>query len=132
MSVAVLSLLGEAAERQPLLCVVDDAHWLDEASVAALAFVARRVEAEHLAMVVTARDGGVPSIHLAGLPEMIIGGLDRAAAAALLVDRVPRRVAPEVRDVLVEATGGNPLALVELPSAGRGSLLVAAVAVDVP
>lgn len=116
VSVAVLSLLGEAAEQRPLLCLIDDAHWLDEASAASLGFVARRVAAEHVAMLFAARDESSPSVHLAGLPAAPISGLDRTAAGALL-DRAQRRVAPEVRDVLVEATEGNPLALIELPTA---------------
>ncbi|HEV8650902.1 MAG TPA: AAA family ATPase [Actinomycetes bacterium] len=116
VSVAVLSMLAEAAERQPVLGVVDDAHWLDEASTNALVFVARRLEAEGVVLLFAARDGDPRRFDAAGLPELEVGGLDRVAVAALLAARAPVSVAPEVRDRLVEETGGNPLALIELPS----------------
>jgi predicted ATPase len=114
VSVAVLSMLAEAAERQPVLGVVDDAHWLDEASTNALVFVARRLEAEGVVLLFAARDGDPRRFDAAGLPELEVGGLDRVAVAALLAARAPVSVAPEVRDRLVEETGGNPLALIEL------------------
>ena len=117
VSVAVLSLLAEAAERRPVLCVVDDAHWLDEASANALVFVARRLEAEAVVLLFAARDGDRRRFGAVGLPELEIGGLDRVAVAALLAERATVLVDPEVRDRLVEWTGGNPLALIELPAA---------------
>jgi DNA-binding CsgD family transcriptional regulator len=116
VSVAVLSLLAEAAERVPVLCVLDDAHWLDEASANALAFAARRLEAERVAMLVAAREGGLRRFGAAGLPELKVAGLDRVAVGSLLVARAGVTVADDVRDQLVEQTGGNPLALTELPS----------------
>jgi DNA-binding CsgD family transcriptional regulator len=116
VSIAVLSLLAEAAERRPVLCVVDDAHWLDEASANALIFVARRLEAEGVVLLFAARDGDPRRLDTAGLPELEVGGLDRVAVAALLAAHASVSVAPEVRDRLVEETGGNPLALIELPS----------------
>jgi len=116
VSVAVLSLLAEAAERRPVLCVVDDAHWLDEASANALFFVARRLEAEGVVVLFAARDGDPRRFGAVGLPELEIGGLDGVAVAALLAERAAVPVDPEVRDRLLERTGGNPLALVELPS----------------
>ena len=116
VSVAVLSLLAEAAERRPVLCVVDDAHWLDEASANALVFVARRLEAEGVVMLFAARDGDPRRFGAVGLPELEIGGLDGVAVAALLAERAAVPVDPQVRDRLLERTGGNPLALVELPS----------------
>jgi DNA-binding CsgD family transcriptional regulator len=116
VAVAVLSLLAEAAERRPVLCVVDDAHWLDEASANALVFVARRLEAEGVVVLFAARDGDPRRFGAVGLPELEIGGLDRVAVAALLAERAAVPVAPQVRDRLLERTGGNPLALVELPS----------------
>ena len=116
VSVAVLSLLAEAAERVPVLCVLDDAHWLDEASANALAFAARRLEAERVAMLVAARDGGLRRFDAAGLPELKVGGLDRVAVGSLLAARAGLAIAEEVRDQLVAQTGGNPLALTELPS----------------
>src|SRR5215203_2030663 len=116
VSVAVLSLLAEAAERRPVLCVVDDAHWLDEASANALIFVARRLEAEGVVMLFAARDGDPRRFGAVGLPELEIGGLDGVAVTALLAEHAAVPVDPQVRDRLLERTGGNPLALVELPS----------------
>src|SRR5918997_900378 len=87
VSVAVLSLLAEAAERRPVLCIVDDAHWLDEASANALVFVARRLEAEGVVVLFAARDGDPRRFGAVGLPELEIGGLDEVAVAALLADR---------------------------------------------
>jgi DNA-binding NarL/FixJ family response regulator len=115
-SVAVLGVLAEAAERRPVLCVVDDAHWLDEASASALSFVARRLEAEGVVLLIAARDEEPRRLDTAGLPQLEVGGLDRAAVAALLAERAAVGVDPQVRDRLVEQTGGNPLALTELPS----------------
>ena len=116
VSVAVLSLLAEAAERRPVLCVVDDAHWLDEASANALVFVARRLEAEGVVMLFAARDGDPRRFGAVGLPELEIGGLDGVAVTALLAEHAAVPVDPQVRDRLLEQTGGNPLALIELPS----------------
>jgi DNA-binding CsgD family transcriptional regulator len=114
--VAVLGVLAEVAERRPVLCVVDDAHWLDEASASALSFVARRLEAEGVVLLVAARDEDPRRFDAAGLPQLEVGGLDRAAVAALLAERAAVTVDPQVRDRLVEQTDGNPLALTELPS----------------
>ena len=112
---ATLSLLAEAAEESPVLCVVDDAHWLDEASTAALLFVARRLGPERVALLFAARDGDVRRFESGELPELVVGGIDAAAATALLTDRAGVPVADDVRDRLMRQTGGNPLALVELP-----------------
>jgi DNA-binding CsgD family transcriptional regulator len=112
---ATLSLLAEAAEESPVLCIVDDAHWLDEASTAALLFVARRLGQERVAMVFAARDGDVRRFDSGELPELVLGGIDAAAAALLLIDQGGVPVAEDVRDRLMRQTGGNPLALVELP-----------------
>ena len=117
VSVAVLSLLADAAEERPLLCLVDDAHWLDEASAEALAFVARRLEAERVAIVFAGRDGDARDFAAPSLPELPVDGLTRDAAAALLDDHTRGSLSSDVRDQLVEATGGNPLALLELSSA---------------
>src|SRR4051794_12587168 len=109
VSVAVLSLLAEAAEQLPVLCVLDDANWLDEESASALVFAARRLEAERVALLFAARDGDLRRLDAAGLPEVRAGGLDRAAVGSLLADRAGVPIADEVRDLLVEHTGGNPL-----------------------
>jgi DNA-binding CsgD family transcriptional regulator len=113
VSVAVLGLLTAAADAQPLLCVVDDAHWLDGASAEALVFVARRLQADPIAVLVGAREGDARSFDAHGLPELRLAGLRSAEAAALLGGDLPA----VVRDELVGVTGGNPLALLELPAA---------------
>ena len=116
VSLAVLSLLSDAAEDGPLLCLIDDAHWLDEASADALVFVARRLEAEGIVMLFAAREGEARRFEGAGLPELPLGGLDREAAGALLDRRLDVAISQEARDRLIDGTGGNPLALLELPS----------------
>jgi DNA-binding NarL/FixJ family response regulator len=115
IAVAVLSLLAAGAESEPLLVVIDDAQWLDEASAQALTFAARRLEAEGIAAVFAAREGDEQSFDAPGLPELRLTGLEPAAADILLGQPGGDGLAPEVRDQLVRATGGNPLALLELP-----------------
>ena len=114
VGLAVLSLLSDIAEQQPRVCVVDDAQWLDAASAQALAFVARRLGAESVGLVFAVRepDGGR---HLAGLPELIVGGLDDREARELLATVVAGPLDERVRDRIVAETRGNPLALLELP-----------------
>jgi DNA-binding NarL/FixJ family response regulator len=112
ISVAVLSLLAEVAEEQPLLCLLDDAQWLDGASADALTFAARRLEAEGIALLFAARDDDIRSFAAPGLPALRLVGLDQESAAALL----PPSTAPEVREVLVASAAGNPLGLLELPA----------------
>jgi AAA ATPase domain len=114
IGVAVLNLLAEAAEDQPLLCVIDDAQWLDGPSADALTFAARRLEAEGVAMLFAARDGEVRRFEGGGLAERTLGGLGVEAAGALLAERVQSALSPDVRDRLVESAGGIPLALIEL------------------
>jgi DNA-binding CsgD family transcriptional regulator len=125
----VLSLLAAEAEKQPLLCIVDDAHWLDEPSSDALTFAARRLEAEAVAIIFAARDGEARTFDAPGLPELWVEGLDPDAAGELLAQHV-QTIVPAVRDRLAKSTGGNPLALLELPKslsedqlAGREPLL---------
>jgi DNA-binding CsgD family transcriptional regulator len=112
VGLAVLSLLSEVAEERPLVCVVDDAQWLDQASARTLAFVARRLRAEPVGLVFTTRE---PDGELRGLPELEVEGLRDGDARALLgsVGRV--LLDEQVRDRLVAETRGNPLALLELP-----------------
>jgi DNA-binding CsgD family transcriptional regulator len=117
ISLAALSLLAEAAERQPLLCLVDDAHWLDDASADALVFVARRLEAEGIVMLFAARESESRRFEAPGLPELRVAGLDTVAAGALVDREAAVALSPEVRERLVTETGGNPLALLELSSA---------------
>jgi DNA-binding CsgD family transcriptional regulator len=112
VGLAVLSLLSEVAGERPLLCVVDDEQWLDQASAQALGFVARRLAAEPIGLVFAAR---VPGDELAGLPELEIGGLPERDARALLDSALAGPLDARVRDQIVAETQGNPLALLELP-----------------
>ncbi|WP_319458193.1 MULTISPECIES: ATP-binding protein [unclassified Mycobacterium] len=114
LSLAVLNLLAEAAATAPVLCVVDDAQWLDSASADALTFVARRVHAEGIAMLFAARDDPLRPFAASGLPELRVTGLDADAADALLAERAHVPVAASVRDKVLSGTLGNPLALTEL------------------
>ena len=114
---ATLSLLAEAAEQAPVLCVIDDAHWLDDASAAALLFTARRIGPERVALLFAARDGDVRRFDSEDLPELVVGGLDPDAAEALLREQAGAPLPADVCASLLRQTGGNPLALVELPRA---------------
>jgi DNA-binding CsgD family transcriptional regulator len=114
VALAILSLLAETAEAQPLVCVVDDAQWLDRASAQALAFVARRLLAERIAMVFAVRDP-VDGNELTGLPALVVDGLADDDARLLLASVLPGRLDERVRDQIVAETRGNPLALLELP-----------------
>lgn len=109
---ATLGLLAAASEDGPVLALIDDAHWLDAASGEALAFAARRLRDEGVAMVWAARTEEAPPFSLDGLTELRLHGLDRQAAGELLGDA---GVSSQAVGELVEATGGNPLALVEIP-----------------
>lgn len=114
---ATLNVLAATAEHGPVLAVVDDAHWLDDASAAALLFVARRLRDERVAVLFAAREGDVRSFDSGDLPSLFLSGVDEDAAGALLSDRAGVAVPPRVRDRLVHSTGGMPLALVELADA---------------
>jgi hypothetical protein len=107
-----LSLISEVAEERPLVCVVDDAQWLDRASAQCVAFVARRLLAESVVMLFAARE---QSDLFAGLPELVLEGLRAVDARSLLVSVIPGRLDDEVADELLAETRGNPLALLELP-----------------
>jgi DNA-binding CsgD family transcriptional regulator/tetratricopeptide (TPR) repeat protein len=114
VALGALTLLSEVAERQPLLCFVDDAQWLDDASLQVLGFVARRLLAEPVAIVFGTRDVGGEG-DLSDLPDLVLGGLDDEDARSLLATVVPGRLDERVRDRIVAETRGNPLALLELP-----------------
>jgi DNA-binding CsgD family transcriptional regulator len=113
---ACLSLLSEMAERRPVLCLVDDAHWLDRGSADALLFVTRRLDAEGIVMLFAAREGEVRRFDAADVPSLMLEGLEPDAAATLLA-RAAGVAVPSVRERLIEQSRGNALALVELPSA---------------
>src|SRR6266566_9165934 len=108
-----LSLFGVAAERVPLLVVVDDAHWLDRPSAEALIFVARRLTAESLALLFAVREGEGTDLGVA-LPTIELGPLEAAASMELLRERFGSAIAAKVARHLAAATGGNPLALLEV------------------
>ncbi|MBK3576249.1 AAA family ATPase [Streptomyces sp. MBT65] len=109
---AVLGLLSEASEKHPLLCLVDDAQWMDRVSAQILGFVARRLPAESVALIFGAREGPQD---LLGLPELEISGLGTTDAHTLLDSVTHTRLDQDIRDRLVAETKGNPLALLELP-----------------
>ena len=112
VGLAVLGLLAEAADEQPLVCVVDDAQWLDRASARAVSFVAHRLLAEKIALVVATRE---PGNALAGLPDLHVEPLGRRDARTLLESALPAPLDERVLERIVAETRGNPLALLELP-----------------
>jgi hypothetical protein len=114
VGLAILGLLAEAAEERPVVCLADDAKWLDRASAQALAFVARRLEAESVGLVFSAR---VADGELAELPKLEVKGLPERDARALLDAALTGPVDARVREQIVAETRGNPLALLELPRA---------------
>jgi len=116
VALAALSLLAEVATERPLLCLVDDAQWLDAASGQVFGFVARRLLAESVAIVFAVRGlgGSNSGPELTDLPELVLGGLADEDARALLATVIPGRPDERVRDRLVAETRGNPLAILEL------------------
>lgn len=114
ISAAVLGLLAAAAEDHPVLCLIDDAQWVDRPSAGALTFTARRLRAERVAILFGAREGGASRFEAAGLSEVMLTGLGQEHAAAIL-DASARQAVPGVRDRLLAEADGNPLALLELP-----------------
>jgi DNA-binding CsgD family transcriptional regulator len=115
IGLAVLSLLADAAQDRPVVCVVDDAQWLDCASKEVLSFAARRLGAESVAFVFAARESG-DEPEFVGLPELVVRGLGETDARAVLMSAVPGPLDEHVVDRIVAETRGNPLALLELPS----------------
>ncbi len=114
VALAVLSLLADAAEEQPLVCIVDDVQWLDEPSALTLSFVARRLLAEPIAVVLASRDGDGDQ-ELAWLPDLEVRGLSSGDARALLDSVITGPIEGRVRDRVLAEARGNPLALLELP-----------------
>ncbi|MEV4016868.1 AAA family ATPase [Nonomuraea angiospora] len=113
VGLATLTLLSDLAIERPLLCLIDDAHWLDRPSIEALTFTARRLGSEGIALIFAVRDGE-RDLQTLGMPGLRLGALARPEAAALLAEHAPD-LAPHVRDRLLDDAEGNPLALVELP-----------------
>lgn len=116
VGVATLSLLTVAAEENLVLCIVDDAHWLDAATAGALLFCAHRLGADRVALVFAARSGAWGSFDPQGLRELDVTGLDNEASRTLLHGRLGDAPGDEVLERIVAETGGNPLALLELPA----------------
>jgi DNA-binding CsgD family transcriptional regulator len=127
IGLAALELIGEKAASSPILLIVDDPQWLDDPSCAVLAFVARRLEAEGIVMLIAIRDGYETPFDDAGLPQLRLQGLDPTAAGALLDAHAPG-LEPVLRERILLEAAGNPLALVELPvglpldELGKGAL----------
>ena len=114
VGLAALSLLSEVATERPLLCVIDDAQWLDRVSAQVLGFVARRLLAEPVALVIAARE---PGAEFSGLPGLLVEGLRTGDARELLRSVARGKLDERVQDRILAETGGNPLALLELPRA---------------
>src|SRR4051794_23953896 len=114
VGLALLSLLSDAADQEPLLCLVDDAQWLDQSSAQVLAFVARRLHAEPIVLVFAERESSELDA-LAGLPELCLEGLSDVHARELLGSVVSGPLDERVAERIVAETHGNPLALLELP-----------------
>jgi DNA-binding CsgD family transcriptional regulator len=131
LGLAVLRLLSDVAEEQPLVCIVDDAQWVDRASLQILTFVARRLLAGSIGLVFTMRVPGDGSA-LASLPRVDIGGLDDADARALLDAAIPGRLDERVRDRIVAESRGNPLALLEHVSTATAGELAGGFALPNP
>jgi predicted ATPase len=121
-SAGALTLLAAAAEAKPILCVIDDAQWLDAPSADALVFAARRLVGEGVVILFGAREGDPRRFGAPGLEELTLKGLDREPSEALL-SRAASQLAPEVQDRLLSEAAGNPLALIELPVALSDSQL---------
>jgi DNA-binding CsgD family transcriptional regulator len=114
VALGALGLLAAASEREPTLCIIEDAHWLDHASAQVLGFIGRRLLAEPVAMTFAARAPVTMPDHLAGLPEMSIAGIDETSARTLLDSVGGMRVDRTIRARIIDETRGNPLALLEL------------------
>jgi len=114
LALAALTILSDAATTRPLLCVVDDAHWLDRESASILGFIARRLGADPIAMLFAVRDPSDRAMELAGFPWVQLGGLPPEEAGQLLASAAAGRVDRGVSEQIVTQTGGNPLGLIEL------------------
>ena len=123
MGLALLSQLSEHAEARPVVCLVDDAQWLDRSSAQVLSFVARRLHAESIMIVLAERDGNAPS-EFEGLPELRLRGLSEADSAELVTSATLGPLDESVRRRIIAEAHGNPLALLELPR-GQSSAALA-------
>src|SRR5690606_14241549 len=114
VALAALGVLAAAAQERPLLCIVDDLHWIDPASRTVLLFAARRLQRDPVAMVFSVRAEEWVTLRERGLPTREIRDLDASSASALLADAASGPVSGDVAERLFDATGGNPLALTEI------------------
>jgi DNA-binding CsgD family transcriptional regulator len=128
---ATLGLVAHAASERPVLCLIDDSHWLDRGSAEALLFAARRLEDDDVAIVFAARDAPPRGLTAPGVPELRLGGLEPAAAVQLLAGR-HESIAADVARRIADATGGNPLALLEAPREMREGQLSGHDSIDDP
>lgn len=131
IGLAMLSLLADLAGDGPVLCLVDDAHWLDQTSADALLFAARRLQAEGVALVFATHDQETALFPAAGLPALRLGGLDADAATQLLLNHGGRELSREDRSRILEEANGNPLGLIELPAVYRSHMSVGARSIGV-
>jgi hypothetical protein len=115
VAVAALTLISDLAADAGLVCLVDNAHWLDQSSADALLFIARRLQAEGIALLFAAREGEAHRFSSIGLPECQVHGLREGDAFALMISHTPA-LPTAVMKQLIASTGGNPMALLELPS----------------
>src|SRR5262249_34652701 len=131
VGLATLTLLADAAEQQPLVCLVDDAQWLDDASAQIVGFVARRLLAERIALMCAAR-AGIGDEVLAGLPALSVEGLDNSDARALLQGDMRGPFDEAVVEQIIVESHANPLALLELPRTWNAADLAGGFAVPAP
>src|SRR5918996_3145593 len=131
IGLAMLGLLSDAGQEQTLICVIDDAHWLDKASADALAFVARRVESERVAIVFAMREIGERP-ELASLPQLPVRGLTDEDARRLLASEIHGPIDRRVEDRIIAEARGNPLALIELQRRGRALGMAGGFAIPEP
>ena len=114
VGLGLLGLLAAAGQHTPVVCAIDEAHWLDSESLDVLAFVARRLQAESVAMLFALRDDPRLDVRVVGISTVRLGGLDSAAAVALLTTSLTKSIDPLAASQIARATGGNPLALIDL------------------
>ncbi|WP_061296563.1 helix-turn-helix transcriptional regulator [Herbidospora cretacea] len=119
VGLGVLGLFAAAAADEPVLCAVDDAHLLDQESLDVMAFVARRIAVEPVALLFAARDEQDIASRLAGVPELLLEGLSQESATALLIRSLATPIDPASAAAIARATGGNPLALIDLAEEAR-------------
>ena len=131
VGLATLTLFADVSEDQPLICILDDAQWLDQASARALSFVARRLLADRVAIVCSARTGIGDGV-MAGLPELVVGPLDDRDARALLLENLIGPLDAAVCDQIVAESHGNPLALLEFPRTWNAAELAGGFALPEP